>query len=64
MLVTLAGCAGPGRLDVPKARFEVDIAPYASHEECISMRGGERIGYFFEARVPVTFSVQYKEAMP
>jgi hypothetical protein len=61
ILVTLAGCAGPERLDTPKARFEVDIAPYATHEECIAMHDGERIGYFFEARVPVTFTIQYKE---
>jgi len=61
-LAFVAGCAGgPPRLDAPMAAFNVDLAPYASHEVCFAMRVGERFGYVFEARVPVAFSIRYRE---
>jgi hypothetical protein len=37
------------------------LSPYSIHEECIAMRAGERIGYVFEARVPIAFSIQFRE---
>ena len=46
---------------MPKVRFQVELSPYSVHEECIEMRSGERIGYVFEARVPIAFSIQYKD---
>jgi hypothetical protein len=57
-----AGCASaPGRLLEPKAVFGLELAPYATTEECIVLEPGERIGYRFEARLPVAFNVQFHE---
>jgi hypothetical protein len=57
-----AGCASaPGRLLEPKAVFGLELAPYATTEECIVLEAGERIGYRFEARLPVAFNVQFHE---
>ncbi|HXL83563.1 MAG TPA: hypothetical protein VN989_05500 [Casimicrobiaceae bacterium] len=57
-----AGCASaPGRLEAPKAVFGVELAPYATTEECIALEPGERIGYRFEARLPVAFNVHFHE---
>jgi hypothetical protein len=57
-----AGCAsGPGRLQAPKAVFGLELAPYATTEECIALEPGERIGYRFEARLPVAFNVHFHE---
>jgi hypothetical protein len=61
-LALVAGCVGgPQRLDAPKAAFNVDLAPYASYEDCFAMHTGDRLGYVFEARVPVDFSIRFRE---
>jgi hypothetical protein len=58
----VAGCAaGPQHLDAPKAVFNVELAPYASHEDCLALRAGDRFGYVFEARVPVAFNIHFRE---
>src|SRR5207302_1114341 len=57
-----AGCASaPGRLQAPKAVFGLELAPYATTEECIALEPGERIGYRFEARLPVAFNGHFHE---
>jgi hypothetical protein len=57
-----AGCASaPGRLEAPRAVFGLELAPYATTEECIVLEPGERIGYRFEARFPVAFNVHFRE---
>jgi len=57
-----AGCvSAPGRLLEPRAVFGRELAPYATTEECIVLEPGERIGYRFEARLPVAFNVQFHE---
>jgi hypothetical protein len=57
-----AGCvSAPGRLEAAKAVFGLELAPYATTEECIALEPGERIGYRFEARLPVAFNVRFHE---
>lgn len=41
--------------------FGVEIAPYAMIEECMTLESGERVGYRFDARLPLTFNVQYHD---
>jgi len=61
-LAMTAGCASaPGRLLEPKAVFGLELAPYATTEECIVLEPGERIGYRFEARLPVAFNVNFHQ---
>jgi hypothetical protein len=61
-IAMMAGCASaPGRLQAPKAVFGLELAPYATTEECIALEPGERIGYRFEARLPVAFNVHFHE---
>jgi hypothetical protein len=58
----MAGCASvPGRLDAPKAVFGLELAPYASIEECVALEAGERIGFRFEALSPVAFNVHFHD---
>jgi hypothetical protein len=55
-----AGCASaPGRLEAPKAVFGLELAPYATLEECVALEPGERIAYRFDARLPVAFNVHF-----
>jgi hypothetical protein len=61
-IAVTAGCASaPSRLDAPRAMFGVELAPYATTEECMVLEPGERIGYRFEARFPVAFNVHFRE---
>ncbi|MFO1306351.1 MAG: hypothetical protein U1F54_21705 [Burkholderiales bacterium] len=65
LAVLLAACATPDTLvmDEPRAASEFAIAPYEFHEECATMRPGDRIDYRFEAQAPVDFQVFYKEGV-
>ncbi|HWZ73386.1 MAG TPA: hypothetical protein VN326_18170 [Casimicrobiaceae bacterium] len=41
--------------------FGLELAPYATLEECFALEPGERIGYRFESRFPVAFNVHFNE---
>jgi len=57
-----AGCASaPGRLQAPKAVIGLELAPYATVEECVVLEPGERIAYRFESRLPVAFNVHFHD---
>jgi hypothetical protein len=61
-IAIIAGCSStPARLDAPKAVFGLQIAPFATIEECISLDAGERIGFRFDARFPVAFNVHFHD---
>jgi hypothetical protein len=54
------GCASvPGPLHAPKAVFGLELAPYATLEECVALEAGERIAYRFQARLPVAFNIHF-----
>jgi hypothetical protein len=56
------GCASaPARLQAPKAVFGLELAPYATVEECVALEPGERIAYRFESRLPVAFNVHFHD---
>jgi hypothetical protein len=56
------GCASaPARLQAPKAVFGLELAPYATVEECVALEPGERIAYRFESRLPVAFNVHFRD---
>jgi len=58
----IAGCASaPARLDAPKSVSGLQIAPFATLEECISLEAGERIDFRFDARFPVAFNVHFND---
>ena len=57
-----AGCASaPGRLLAPKVVSGLDLAPYATVEECVELEAGERIAYRFDARQPVAFNLHFHD---
>ena len=61
--ITLAGCAAdPYRLDAPRGAAGVELAPYAIHEECVSLEPGNRIDYYFASAAPVAFNLHYHDA--
>ena len=61
--VALASCATEAtRLDAAQVVTGVQIAPYASYEECIALQPGERIGYRFNVEPQIAFNVHFQEA--
>jgi hypothetical protein len=64
LAVALAACATDTLLpDQPRVVKEQEIAPYAFHEECAELQIGDRLDFNFEAKVPVTFEVYYKDGI-
>jgi hypothetical protein len=57
----VGGCATPGRLEAPKTVSGLQLAPFSTVEECLSLEAGERIDFRFEARLPVAFNVHFRE---
>ena len=61
--LALCGCAAdPYRLDKERGAAGVELAPFAMHEECIELRAGERIGFYFVSVAPVAFNLHYHDA--
>ena len=59
----LCGCAtDPYRLDGPRSASGVELAPYALHEECLTLDAGARIDFYFVSVAPVTFNIHFHEA--
>jgi hypothetical protein len=62
LLAALAACAAaPGRLEAPKTVSGIQLAPFATVEECVLLDAGERIDFRFQARLPVAFNVHFRE---
>jgi hypothetical protein len=57
----LSGCATQNLVDAPKIVQGYAIASYQIHEECVSLRPGERLEYRFESAEPVDFNIHYHE---
>ena len=63
MLLALAGCAATPAIE-PGKPLEVrahPLPPYEIHEECASLRPGDRLHYRFESTVPLAFNIHYHE---
>jgi hypothetical protein len=59
----LCGCAAdPYRLDGPRSAAGVEVAPYAMHEECLTLDAGARIDFYFVSVAPVDFNIHFHEA--
>lgn len=57
------GCAAdPYRLDAPRGAAGVELAPYALHEECVSLDAGQRFDFYFVSVAPVAFNIHYHDA--
>jgi hypothetical protein len=62
-VLALSGCAAdPYRLDTERGAAGVELAPYAMREECVELRTGERIGFYFVSAAPVAFNIHYHDA--
>jgi len=63
LVAALAGCAtSPRDADAPREVNGRNIAPYASHEECLTLGPGDRLDYRFTSTSPVTFNIHYHES--
>ncbi len=63
MLLALAGCAATPAIK-PGKPLEVrahPLPPYQVHEECASLRPGDRLHYRFESTAPLAFNIHYHE---
>jgi len=59
----LAGCAATPAIE-PGKPLEVrahPLPPYEVHEECASLRPGDRLHYRFESTAPLAFNIHYHE---
>ncbi len=63
LAVIPAGCATeePYRLDGPKVVAGLELAPYAIHEECVTLQTTQGVSYFFSSRGPVAFNVHFHD---
>jgi len=63
VLGLLAGCAATPAIE-PGKPLEVrahPLPPYEVHEECASLRPGDRLHYRFEATAPLAFNIHFHE---
>jgi hypothetical protein len=61
--LALYGCAAdPYRLGSERGAAGVELAPFELREECVALRAGERIGFYFVSAAPVAFNVHYHDA--
>ncbi len=63
MLLALAACAATPAI-APGKPLEVrahPLPPYQVHEECASLRPGDRLHYRFESTAPLAFNIHYHE---
>ena len=59
---SVSGCAhDPGARDAPKIVPSVELAPYASHQDCFDLVPGDRLDYSFESTDPVAFNLGYRD---
>ena len=62
VLILSACAADPYRLATERGAAGVELAPYALREECVALRAGERIGFYFISLAPVAFNIHYHDA--
>ena len=61
LFAALAGCAStPADPDARESKGQ-NIAPYESHEECLTLGPGDRLDYRFSSTSAVTFNIRYRE---
>ena len=62
-VLLLSGCAAdPYQLDTERGAGGIELAPFALREECVALRAGERIGFYFVSVAPVAFNIHYYDA--
>jgi hypothetical protein len=55
-------CATPGITpDAPRTVRAHPLPSYQIHEECVTLRPGDRVEYAFESDLPVAFNLHYRE---
>lgn len=60
--LALAGCATPPiAAGVPAVVDRLVIAPYAHHEACVAMAGGDKLDWRYESGAPLAFEIHYRE---
>jgi hypothetical protein len=61
LVAAVAACATtPGDPDARESKGQ-NIAPYESHEECLTLGPGDRLDYRFTSTSAVTFNIRYRE---
>jgi hypothetical protein len=56
------GCATAPADPDTRSASDVALTPYALHEECLSLRPGDRLDYRFRSSAPIAFNIHYHEA--
>jgi len=58
----VAGCAAPPLSPgEPRVVDRLEIAPYASQEECADLAAGARLDYRYHSSAPLDFDIRYRE---
>jgi hypothetical protein len=57
----LAGACATTPPDPDARSGSVPLAPYASHEECLTLAPGDRLDYRFRSTAPIAFNLHYHD---
>jgi hypothetical protein len=58
--LAFCGCAAPGiPADAPKMVRAHPLPPFQIHEECFTLRPGDRVEYGFASTAPVAFNLRH-----
>jgi hypothetical protein len=61
VLVATACAEQPLAPGQPKSA-NLDLAPFATHEDCVDLVPGDRLDYRFESNAPVKFNISYRDS--
>jgi hypothetical protein len=61
-VLAAAGCVTTPPDPDTRSATNAALAPYATHEECLSLVPGDRLDYRFRSSAPVAFNIHYHEA--
>ena len=57
-----ASCADQPLAPGQSKSANVDLAPFATHEDCVELTPGDRLDYRFESNAPVKFNISYRDS--
>jgi hypothetical protein len=62
LALLFAGCVEQPIVPGQTKTANLDIAPYATREDCADLAQGDRLDYRFESNTPVKFTIYYRDS--
>ena len=61
LVLVMSACAEQPLSPGQPTSANLDLAPYATHEDCADLVPGDRLDYRFESNAPVKFNISYRD---